>query len=371
MIYKEYGKTGLKLSAVGFGGMRFEDELVQAGRFGECAELVLYAHGKGINYIDTAPFYNGDKSEEIFGVALAQIPRDEIYVSTKANFGTCLGEPSRDSFRRRLELSLERLKVDYIDFYHHWWFLNIEGYRKEVDGLYKFFEEVKSEGLIKHIAFSSHMMNEDLISVVDDGLYEGVLLGYNALNHRFRVSGVEAAYNAGMGVTVMNPVAGGIIPQNPETFAYLAEGTEYSVAGAALRFVMSHKEVTVALNGFNNTNEVDEAVRMTENLEIKPAKNVIAGLKEGVSLDNLCTVCGYCGECPRGVPIVKYMDAYNQKLLGRDIGNWLRWHWNIYNDKAKDCNGCGQCEARCTQHLPIIERLAEIGELQGVPTPAE
>ena len=81
MIYKQYGRTGKRVSAVGFGGMRFDLERPQE----ENAELLLYAQSKGINYFDTAPGYCQDQSEEIFGIALRQMGglRDKVYVSTK------------------------------------------------------------------------------------------------------------------------------------------------------------------------------------------------------------------------------------------------------------------------------------------------
>ena len=80
MIYKEYGKTGKKVSAVGFGGMRFDISKSKE----ENAELLRYANAKGINYFDTAPNYCKDQSEDIFGIAFKNMSKD-FYVSTKGN----------------------------------------------------------------------------------------------------------------------------------------------------------------------------------------------------------------------------------------------------------------------------------------------
>ena len=81
MIYKDYGKTGKKVSAVGFGGMRFDETKSNE----ENAKLLLYAFDKGINYLDTAPGYCSDRSEDIFGIGidLMKERRDKFYVSTK------------------------------------------------------------------------------------------------------------------------------------------------------------------------------------------------------------------------------------------------------------------------------------------------
>jgi len=369
MYYKEYGNTGIKVSAIGFGAMRYEDADVKAGNFSKCAEIPLYAFEKGITYWDTAPWYCDDKSEEITGIAVAQVPRDQIYLSSKQNFGTVFGEPTRDNFFKRLDMSLKRLQTDYIDFYHLWCLLDLDAYQKGMDQLYRYFEEARDQGMIRNIVFSSHMQGDDIETVIDSGKFRGMLIGYNALNYQFRQSGIEKAYNSGMGVVVMNPLGGGVIPQNPEIFSYLTEGTDLTVAEAALRFVASHKEVTVTLNGFTTKEHVDAAVRSVDGLEEKPASEIVAAYaNRGTALNDLCTGCGYCDACPVGIPIPKLMDAYNQRIFSgkiQSVYDRCNWHWGIKPDSAADCISCGYCEGECTQHLNIIERLHEIAD--GVP----
>lgn len=372
MYYKQYGNTDMKVSAIGLGTMRYDAEDIKAGRFEKCAEIPLYAFEKGINYWDTAPLYCDDKSELVTGIALSQIKRSDVYISSKTNFNALGSEnPTRDDFRRRLETSLDRLKTDYIDFYHMWCMVNLNMWEKHMDALYKFFEEAKSEGLIRNIVLSSHMQGNEIETVVDTGKFKGMLIGYNALNYRFRQSGIEAAHKNGMGVVVMNPLGGGTIPQHPEEFKYLTEGTDLTVAQAALRFVASHKEITVTLAGCTTKEHIDDAVKAVENLEERPAKEIVKAYEEkGVSLNNLCTGCAYCKGCPKGIEIPKFMDAYNQYLFtGRQqrILGRLDGHWDIEKEiaqeQAKSCIACGKCERACTQHLPIIARMKEIAAL--------
>ena len=369
MYYKQYGNTGMKVSAIGFGAMRYDEEDIASGRFEKCAELPLYAFSKGINYWDTAPFYCEDKSEIVTGIALSQLKRSDIYLTSKTNFNALAQDTSRDAFRRRLETSLERLKTDYIDFYHMWCMLSLESWERHMESLYGFFEEAKSEGLIRNIVFSSHMQGNDIEKVVLAGKFKGMLLGYNALNYRFRQSGIESAYEQGMGVVVMNPLGGGMIPQNPKAFSYLTEGTDLTVPQAALRFVASHKEITVTLAGSTTKQHIDDAVKAVENLEEKSATEIAKEYEnKGMALNNLCTGCGYCDECPTSVAIPKYMDAYNTKILvGGDDAALMRMemHWGIKAEDAKACIRCSKCESLCTQHLPIMERLTEIAHMKG------
>lgn len=370
MYYKEYGNTGIKVSAIGLGTMRYDEEDVNAGRLEKCAEIPLYAFEQGINYWDSAPFYCNDKSEEITGIALSQVKRDEVFITSKVNFNTLESkDPDRDMFRRRLELSLKRLQTDYIDFYHMWCMLNLNSWERHMEKLYRFFEEAKAEGLIRHIVFSSHMQGNDIETVVDSGKFEGMLLGYNALNYRFRQSGIKKAWETGMGVVVMNPLGGGLIPQNPEAFAYLTEGTDLTVPQAALRFVASHREITVALAGCTTKKHIDDAVKAVEDLQERPAEEIGKSYENsGLALNNLCTGCAYCKGCPMDIQIPKYLDAYNQMLLTKDktrIMERLSGHWGIKPDQAATCIACSKCERECTQHLPIIERLQEIAALKG------
>ena len=209
------------------------------------------------------------------------------------------------------------------------------------------------------------MQGNDIETVIDSGKFKGMLIGYNALNYRFRQSGIEAAHKNGMGVVVMNPLGGGMIPQNPDAFQYLTEGTDLTVPQAALRFVASHKEITVTLAGCTTKAHVDDAVKAVENLEEMTAKEVVKKYEDkGVSLNNLCTGCGYCVKgCPKKIEIPKFMDAYNQYIFTgkkENILDRLDMHWDILKDPAGDCIACGKCEKACTQHLPIIERLKEI-----------
>ncbi len=364
MIYKEYGKTGKKISALGFGGMRFRKE--EYDRDPEiCAEIVRYANEKGVNYFDTAPSYCDDMSETIFGLAFRSMP-SPFYVSTKTSIQM---DPAADDVRRRCELSLKRMNVSKIHFYHMWCILNLRQYERVMapGGPYEGALRLKEEGLIDHICLSTHASGPEIRKIVETGGFDGILLGYNATNFAFRQEGLQAAFQKGMGVVTMNPLGGGTIPRNPQFYSYLTEGTSDTIAQAALRFNISHKEITTALSGMSTKAEVDENVAAAQDLSeatLKKSEAWKSRLNE--SFNTLCTGCGYCDSCPSGVPIPKMMDAYNMKILfnsPKEITSRLKNHWCVKKKLADQCTECGQCEGLCTQHLPIIERLKEIQSL--------
>lgn len=370
MKYSEYGKTGKMVSAVGFGGMRFD---TQKRTEKENAEIVLHAYKKGINYFDTAPGYCADKSETIFGLAFEQIAkeRDKFFVSTKKM-------PTKDDTAATgiaaVKKSLEKLKVDYIDFFHVWCIRTQQQYELAMkkDGLYEGLLKCKDEGLIKHITVSTHLPGNEVSKIISDGYFEGVLMGVNILNFQFRWEGVIAAQKAGIGVAAMNPLAGGLVPGYQDRLKFIAEENETPVE-AAIRFLVSAPQINIALVGFTTKEQIDMACKAAENA--KPfSEEDIEKIKQKMSknMDVLCTGCGYCrGVCPENILIPRFMQVYNEKLFcdksEQDMVNLLNENrkWGILEGtKAEpaDCIKCGKCEEICTQHLNIIERLEEIAE---------
>lgn len=355
----------MRVTPVGFGGMRFKNP----ENLDESAELVLRAYRKGINYFDTAPGYFGGKSEEIFGRAFREMlpSRDKMpfYVSTKSS------RSDPDGVRSDLETSLQRMGLTCVDVLHVWCVKSPEEYReRKARGVLKMCERLREEGMVRHIAISTHMPGDDIAETLRDYPFDGVLLGYSAMNFPYREAGVAAAGDLGIGLVVMNPLGGGMIPQNPERFAFLRESPDEGVVPGALRFLMSDPRITVALVGMAEPRDVDAAVDAAETFRpFSPEKIEQIRSELQASFDALCTGCRYCEPCPQGVPIAKLMDAYNQyefsrrsreALLGR-----LRYHWGVELDDPvlHACVQCGRCEALCTQKLPIEQRLQQIADI--------
>lgn len=359
MWYKPYGQTGKKVSVISFGGMRFADPK----NMDEAAAVVHYAHSKGINYFDTAPYYCDDKSEEICGLAFKTMKRDSYYVSTKC------GEADGAKVRESLERSLTRLGVGHVDFFHIWCLVTLDAWSKRKSGgAVAAAMKAKEEGLIKHVVVSSHLPGDELAQVLGEGYFEGVTLGYCAINFPYRQAAVDAAGKLNLGVVTMNPLGGGIIPQNAKRLDFLRGPNDPTVVSAALRFNISQPAITSALVGFTTREHVDEACAAADNFTPYGAGHMEAmQQKLQASFDGLCTGCGYCLPCPKELNIPKFMDAYNQKVLGTlgeaEIRNRLKWHWGLNPSDAATCASCGACEGRCTQRLPIMEQMKEIAAI--------
>lgn len=358
MIYREYGKTNKKVSVIGFGGMRFES----VDDTKTCTQMMVEAARGGINYFDTAPKYFGTRSEERFGEGLAELRRQNLpyYLSTKTF------ESEESAVRRELEGQLERLGVDHVDFYHIWCITNLDNWKgRKNNGVLDAFAKLKEEGLIRHMCVSSHLIGDQIKELLMEGVFEGVLFGYSAYNFSTRQAAFDAIRTHDLGCVVMNPLGGGLIPNNPNLFEFLKTQPDETVVEAALRFLIAHRDITVSLVGFGSINHVREAISAADGYrEIDDARLAEIKSHASGSFDGICTGCQYCvGECPEDIPIPQLMDAYNQRLLGGDwqaLINRLKWHWNIKPEEADRCIECGQCEEACTQHLDITNRLKEI-----------
>ncbi|MBN1348973.1 aldo/keto reductase [candidate division KSB1 bacterium] len=362
MIYRSFGSTGKKVSAIGFGGMRFADQNDAEA----CAALITAAYQKGINYFDTAPGYG--KSEELFGAAFKEMKKQRkqkpFYVATK----TVKSSPSE--IREEIERSLRRMDLDAIDFYHVWCVLSMDGLRERIkNGALKEFERLKNEGLIRHICISTHMQGKEISQAFEEYPFEGILLGYSAMNFAYRDEGLTAAAKHDCGVVVMNPLGGGIIPQYSQRFSFVKTTSDESAVEGALRFLINDPRIAISLVGFSNQAQLEEAIRAVDGYQPIPTET-IAHIRESMNeaFNSLCTGCGYCDSCPEEIPVPKLMEAYNHFMLSEDpqaMLNRLRWHWGIQLDSEtlRKCTRCGTCEAACTQKLPITDRLQKMREL--------
>ena len=370
MRYKEFGRTGKKVSVLGLGCMRFDPTNEPLA-----IETILTAIQLGINYLDTAPGYCQDKSEEFVGRALAELPvetRKKVYVSTKS---TIYSDPTAEAVRRRIEQQLKRLGKEKIDFYNMWNIMDLEQYERVMarGGPYEGALRAKEEGLIDHLCCTSHASGEDVVKMVKEGAFEGITLGYNLLNHTFRQAGLKAAAAAGWGVVTMNPLGGGLLTRDAAKWRSLSDSSGSFVA-TALRFNLAHSEITVVLSGMKNPAEVKANVATAVSLE-RPDPEIIENILERFAAlgESFCTGCRYCLEyCPQGIQIHLYTQMWDQVRLKIPeeaqrvyeiyLGDENRW---LQGKRTTDCTECGECEEHCPQRLPIREYLDKIGRFLG------
>ena len=368
-MYRDFGNTGVQISRLGFGAMRLPEKKVNDKMeldMDEAVKAMQHAFTQGVNYVDTAWFYHGGQSEVAVGNAIKGW-RDKVTLSSKSP-GHLVKKAG--DYRRMLEVQLERLQEDSIDFYHFHG-VSYEGFL-EIDkkaGWLKEAEQAKSEGLIKHISFSFHSENpEDLIKLVDLGHFESVLCQYNVLD-RSNEAGMTYAKQKGLGVVVMGPVGGGRIAGLPENIRQELNLPIENNIEMAFRFVLANKSVDCALSGMNSVAMVDENLKHAGNeaplsaQEIEQINQLMQKLRKMADL--YCTGCKYCLPCPVDINIPHVFDLYNYyKVYG--LEEHAKNIYSLYGTQdwfpkvhADACTECGVCETRCPQHIQIRAQLKE------------
>jgi len=365
MQYTEYGSTGKKVSRLGFGLMRLPmvdnhvDMDVSIAMIRRAIEL-------GVNYLDSAEGYGNSESQIAFGKGIKGL-RDKVYVSTKNGYK---GE-SGGEWRTRLDTSLERIDVDYIDFYHSHG-LSWEQYQGMLgkDGPMERFRKAKEEGLIRHMCFSCHDTPDNMMKLIDTGEFDGLLCQYNLLD-RNNEKAIARAHEKGMGMVIMGPVGGGRLVPPSDHIRDMVKGSSSSPE-VALRFVLSNPNVTIALSGMNSMEMIDEnaaTASRQEPLADAERRKVIESLEETKELTDLyCTGCGYCMPCPNGIDIPANFTAMNYYKVWK-LEELARRYYKGLGTRKKDdetveawaeaCVQCGECEPKCPQNIPIVEQLKE------------
>ncbi|MCL2197922.1 MAG: aldo/keto reductase [Defluviitaleaceae bacterium] len=370
MIFKEFGKTGIKMSALGFGAMRLpmrgEGDKIEIND--DLAIPMMHrAFELGVNYIDTAPYYCEKLSEAAVGRALKIWKGKQIYVSTK----NPIENESADDWLKRLETSLKNLNLPAIDFYHFWG-INLKGFQsweKLQNGPLQAAERAKSQGLIKHISFSYHDSAENLRPIIDSGRFESVLIQYNLLDHS-NEENIAYAKEQGLGTVIMGPVGGGKLGAPSEIIRNLLKEKPASTAEMAMRFVLSNPAADIALSGMSTIEQVNENAKIASrggSMDATELAQVKKMMDENKKLAELyCTSCDYCKPCPKDINIPHLFGLMNNHRIYELTEHSVASYNNVIRGKEwtksaspTDCTKCGVCEEKCPQKLPIIKQLEE------------
>ena len=335
MEYVELGKTGLKISRLGFGGIPIQKIDAEGTR-----KLVLRMAEAGINYIDTARGYT--VSEAFLGEALQGV-RDKFVLATKSMART------KEAMAADIETSLKNLKTDYIDLYqvHNPGPAELDQILAE-GGALEALMEAKKAGKIGHIGLTAH-----LEAVFERALelpwVETIMFPYNIVENQGEAL-MRRCTEKGIGFVCMKPLAGGANEDGR----------------LALRYILANPDVTVAIPGMAELSEIDKNLEAAEDKSpiSEDERSRMETVKKQLGT-NFCRRCNYCAPCPQGVNIsgtflmAGYLERYG-------LADWARERYASFPVKAGACVECGLCETRCPYQLPIREMLknavAKLGE---------
>lgn len=369
MKLRDYGKRcGLQVAPVSIGSMRFPADTRDS------VEMIRHAIDNGMKYIDTSRGYG--ESEFVLGAALRDGYREKVFLSTKWSPWIKMVRPddnaSESRVRKRLEESLTRLGVDYLDFYQLWNINNPENWEKATrkGGMMDGIKKAMDEGLVRHTGMTSHEKPGHLLKYLDQAEWcEIILLTYNLLNQEYAPV-LEKAKKLGIGTAVMNPVGGGKLSEASPVLMKLAkEVGAVSVPDLAVRYVLSNPNVDTILCGMTRQRDVDDTIQSAEQDAFSREQlKTIHEFMQGLNRRNVkaCTQCGYCEPCPEGIKISNIMNAvYEDRILGLKKSAKKIYQRAVRDVTPDACRDCGRCELKCTQNIPIVRELNAAMEAYG------
>lgn len=364
MEYRNLERLGVSPSLLGFGCMRFplnEDGSICEP---EAEKMLDTAIEAGVTYIDTAyPYHNGD-SEPFLGRVLKKYNRKDFFLATKLPIWNV---KTLEDAKRLFQEQLDRLQVDYVDFYllHC---LDKEKWQTVLDlGLIPYFEEMKQQGKIRFFGFSFHDDYEVFETIATYRPWDFCQIQYNYIDTDIQAGdkGYALTEKLGIPLVIMEPVKGGSLAQLPEdvTLPFREARPDSSISSWALRWVASKPNVKVVLSGMSTMEQVEDNLHTFGNFE--PLSQEEAALVSQVAdaikkrTKNGCTGCAYCMPCPFGVDIPRNFRIWNDLSM---YGNKEKAKHSFFQEldvsaRADQCQKCGKCETVCPQSISIRENL--------------
>lgn len=379
MNYRKLSKTGVELSALGFGCMRFPtiDNMPNSGKIDEAQaqQMLRHAIDGGVNYIDTARHYHDSNSEPVVGRALQGGYRERVYLATKAPVYSFTAE---EDFDRTLDEQLQRLQTDHIDFYllhtlslKHWNDIVLRFHL--LDKLAK----AKRDGKVRFVGFSFHDESAAFRTIVDgfDGWdFCQIQLNYIDTENQAGIAGLTYAAEKGLDVIIMEPMLGGKLAVPPVEVAK-ALGSSKTPVEWALDFLWNRPEVGTVLSGMSTMQQVDDNLAYAAGAQVGMLSSAdLELLAQARTVFNTmalvpCTKCAYCMPCPFGLDIPKIYEAYNMTVYAPAKEAVARYGEAAV--KADACTQCGACENACPQAIAGGELMPHIAELfAGFHTPS-
>ena len=383
MNLRTLGKTGLKVSEIGFGG-----EWLERHEEAESVELIKYAHEKGINIIDC--WMPDPKSRDIIGKAMEGL-RDSWFVqghigSTYQN-GQYVRTRDMKFVPGAFEDLLKRLKTDYIDLGMIHYIDSVEDWNNVMNGEFiEYVHKLHKDGTIKHIGLSTHNPVIGKLAV-ETGFIEMILFSINpAFDMRpatedlysmfdgyddagnLNLSGIDPeraefyrmCEEHNVGLTVMKGFFGGALLDK--------ERSPFGVAFTPVQLIhyaLTRPGVASILCGYDFKEQIDEAVSYeTATSDERDYASVIASAPMH-SYSGQCTYCGHCKPCPMNIDIAMVNKFYDLATTQKTVPESVSEHYKALEHTASECIGCKGCESRCPFGVKIADRMTKTTELFG------
>jgi predicted aldo/keto reductase-like oxidoreductase len=301
----------------------------------------------------------------MLGNILKDYPRDSFYLATKikpagvSREGVPSDETTAEDFLAQFEVSLSRLRMDYVDILYLHDVRNPEllKYKPIINAM----KNLKKDGKAKFIGFSTHGNEPGVIDAAASlNTFDVILTAYNFKQTYIEdlKSAIGKATGAGIGIIAMKTLAGGGFLDK--------ERTKPMNTTAALKWVLSNNDITTTIPGMTDFDQLDLNAGVLADISLTEKESqdvIIARAETGI----YCNGCARCiPQCPKNLPVPDIMRAYMYAYgySNTSMAHTLLGELKTGNDPCSDCN---TCSVKCVKNFNIKEKIADISRLVDVP----
>ena len=270
MRYRTLGRSGLKVSEIGFGAspgvdpnyVHAWDPFLEESQ-AQIVDTIRYAVDRGINLFDTSHCYGGGRSEELYGRALEGL-RDKVLIATKTGWRQ---DMTQAEIFRRFEESLRRLRTDYVDVmqFHGDYpdLFSAEDVRWILEGgPLDALKKLREQGKVRYLGISSEDATA-LIPFVESGEFDAIQINYSVIYQAAFHHLLPACERNNVGVMVMRPNTTGQFQKLMRTWQPDIE-QHVDLWGLCVDFVLSDTRVSSALVGARTRSTIDKNIALSE-----------------------------------------------------------------------------------------------------------
>jgi predicted aldo/keto reductase-like oxidoreductase len=384
--YRRLGRTGAMVSDIGSG------EPVN----GSVLRAVLDA---GVNFIETSESYRNGRNEILIGDVIKHYERERLFVATKAYPALKLFK-SADDVIQRAEGSLSRLQTPYIDLYMIHQAQNL--YRVKDDYFHKAADKLKKEGKIRFTGLSCHgpewgpessdSLEDILMSAIEDGRFDVLMLPYNFLYHEMGERIINACREHDLGTMIMksNPILAyenyasllekgrelgrterkyheGLQAAMEKADGFLSKYNMYDLEqmkDGAIQFILTNPDVHTICCRFRTFSDVRKYVGLSGTTLDDRRARIMDEFRDRLGILNCRIGCHACEKhCPYKIPVNSIMRyGYYFHGLGMEKSA-MQYYTDLQNKQAFPCMDCaGYCEQACPYGVQSRLLLSNIHE---------
>jgi hypothetical protein len=339
LTYRTLGKTGLKVTTVGYGCMITSDPTV-----------ITRAVDMGITYFDTSRHYQGGQNERMVGAALGA-RRKDITLSSKVDAKDKAGALAE------LDTSLKELGTDHLDIWH----LHGKDTPEDIsDELVDAERTAKQQGKIRFMAVSTHQPPK-VVDRIIEAKFDSVTVAYNFTMDPSWGPAIEKLNRAGIGVVAMKVMAGGTRGKEPKP-----QMLRPNAASSALRWVINNPHIATTVPSMTDIDQLQQNFAVMGTKFDSADEKILAARLEEIRPYH-CRMCGQCdGKCAQGLPVANmlrygmYADRYGQFALGRE-------HFLALSaaHQSVRCAQCSGCTVECPNGVRVAEGLIRVQAIFG------